>query len=298
VSNYYHGTLTVVDAVADTIITSLAVGWHPGQASVSHALNRIYVPVWGGDVVVVDGEQDVVEDQVYVFGGICEPELTWFDQTSGWLYVAPFNCPFLAVLDGKTLAFMTGGLVLPGYPTAVFGNEEIGQAYVVAETTLAVVSPELVVIQCVELGSYHSSRGVCHPPSGRLFVKGSIPWPPQDHAVLVIEEESAGVTMPGAAEEIGLADVGTPSMRCVPNPFRHSAVISCQLPAPGPVSLRVFDVTGAMVRVLLEEPAAPDGCQVVWDGRDDRGEALPAGVYFYRLMTPDLSRRGKALLIR
>lgn len=64
----------------------------------------------------------------------------------------------------------------------------------------------------------------------------------------------------------------------VPNPFHGAATISYSLPNPGEVSLALFDVRGRLVRTLV------DGVEAA--GRHDvtlRGEALPSGVYFYRL---------------
>ena len=50
------------------------------------------------------------------------------------------------------------------------------------------------------------------------------------------------------------------------------------------VSLRVYDVSGRLVDVLVDgEIAQPGRNEVVWRGRDELGRQLPAGTYFYRL---------------
>ena len=72
-----------------------------------------------------------------------------------------------------------------------------------------------------------------------------------------------------------------------PNPFNPSTLITFALPdgrvGPTEVSLRVFDLKGRLVRVLLEETVDADRHTVRWDGRDDRGYGAPSGVYIYRL---------------
>lgn len=80
----------------------------------------------------------------------------------------------------------------------------------------------------------------------------------------------------------------------VPNPFNPSTRITFDLADTGQgstrVSLRVFDLQGRLVKVLLEETMAADRHTAVWDGRDDQGAAVPSGVYVYRL-----SAAGKTL---
>jgi len=49
------------------------------------------------------------------------------------------------------------------------------------------------------------------------------------------------------------------------------------------VSLKVFDVSGSLVRVLVDENQLKGTYRVKWDGRDGWGQVVPAGVYFYQL---------------
>jgi flagellar hook assembly protein FlgD len=73
----------------------------------------------------------------------------------------------------------------------------------------------------------------------------------------------------------------------VPNPFNPSTRISFELADHGqgdtPVSLRVFDLQGRLVRVLLEQRMPAASHTAVWDGRNQRGGIVPSGVYVYRL---------------
>ncbi|MBD3237774.1 MAG: T9SS type A sorting domain-containing protein [Candidatus Eisenbacteria bacterium] len=74
-----------------------------------------------------------------------------------------------------------------------------------------------------------------------------------------------------------------------PNPFRGGTSIVFGLERAQPVELRVFDVDGRSVRSLVAG-TRPAGLQAVhWDGRDARGRAVPAGVYYYRLETGERS---------
>jgi hypothetical protein len=71
----------------------------------------------------------------------------------------------------------------------------------------------------------------------------------------------------------------------VPRPslFGRSVTIGYALPRAATVSLSVYDATGALVRQLLRGSTAAGSYQLVWDGRDGQGRAVPAGAYFCRL---------------
>jgi hypothetical protein len=65
-----------------------------------------------------------------------------------------------------------------------------------------------------------------------------------------------------------------------PNPFGEVTTISYQVASPGPATVSVFNLLGQKVKSLRSELAVPGIHRVTWDGRDSRGKALPAGVYF------------------
>jgi flagellar hook assembly protein FlgD len=64
------------------------------------------------------------------------------------------------------------------------------------------------------------------------------------------------------------------------------------------VSLRIYDVTGRLIRTLVDGPQTPGDKKVVWDARDDRGHEVASGVYFYRLRAPGFEKTRKMVLVR
>jgi hypothetical protein len=68
-----------------------------------------------------------------------------------------------------------------------------------------------------------------------------------------------------------------------PNPFQSETMISFSLPSTGHVSLRVFDMSGRLVRTLADGDMTAANHAVSWDGRDHNGDLVGAGVYFCRL---------------
>ena len=83
-----------------------------------------------------------------------------------------------------------------------------------------------------------------------------------------------------------------------PNPARHQTSISYTLPTRSPVSLQVFDVTGRLVRTLVDEVRPEGRHTVVWNGRLADGSPLPSGVYFTRLVAGDFRETRKVVLAR
>jgi hypothetical protein len=70
-----------------------------------------------------------------------------------------------------------------------------------------------------------------------------------------------------------------------PNPAHGAAAIGFELPRAGHASLAVFDAQGRRVRSLLEGAQPAGRGAVRWDGADDAGRPLGAGLYFARLVT-------------
>lgn len=68
-----------------------------------------------------------------------------------------------------------------------------------------------------------------------------------------------------------------------PNPARSSCNVAYWMPEEGPVDVRVYDVAGRLVRALVSQHMARGAHTETWDGRDDGGNPLPAGVYIARI---------------
>lgn len=69
-----------------------------------------------------------------------------------------------------------------------------------------------------------------------------------------------------------------------PNPFNPTTTLSYDIPRAGRVQLRVFDVSGRLVRNLVDRSQADGRHTIDWDGRSDWGDPVVSGIYFYRLM--------------
>ncbi len=78
-----------------------------------------------------------------------------------------------------------------------------------------------------------------------------------------------------------------------PNPFNPSTVIKFQVPDPGFVLLKVFDLLGNEIRTLVSENKQPGSYETTFDA-----SGLPSGVYFYTLKAGDYINTKKMLLVK
>jgi hypothetical protein len=83
-----------------------------------------------------------------------------------------------------------------------------------------------------------------------------------------------------------------------PNPFNPSTTIQFILPREGHLSIKVFDVRGNLVKILLDEQHEAGAGQVVWSGTNDQGGEVSSGVYFYEVRTGGEVRVQKMALVK
>ena len=86
-----------------------------------------------------------------------------------------------------------------------------------------------------------------------------------------------------------------------PNPFNPETWIPYQLAASAEVTLTIYDMNGGMVRRLEVGHQAAGIYQsrtraLYWDGRNDRGESVASGLYFYTLRAGEFTGTRKMLI--
>ena len=83
-----------------------------------------------------------------------------------------------------------------------------------------------------------------------------------------------------------------------PNPFNPNTTIRFDLPSPGKVTAKIYNIKGELVRSLIQEQMNSGSFMVQWDGKDDNGQNLTSGVYFFKLSTAKFSATRKLLMIK
>lgn len=82
-----------------------------------------------------------------------------------------------------------------------------------------------------------------------------------------------------------------------PNPFSPETRIAFDLPKAGPVELGIYGVNGRLIRTLVKETREAGRHTAGWDGRDDVGEKVGSGIYFYQLIAPGVEESRRMILL-
>jgi len=83
-----------------------------------------------------------------------------------------------------------------------------------------------------------------------------------------------------------------------PNPFNQETRFTFSLDKPERIHLKIFNARGELVKNLAEGRYAEGVHALSWDGRDEAGQVLPTGLYFYQLRGESRSRQAKLLILR
>ena len=102
------------------------------------------------------------------------------------------------------------------------------------------------------------------------------------------------------------AAVGVPSgptrssrvLSASPNPLSTASTLSFSLSQAGQGSLTIHDSAGRLVRTLASGAMAAGPHSIAWDGRDESGARIPAGVYFTQLVAGSHREMGKLVVVK
>jgi hypothetical protein len=83
-----------------------------------------------------------------------------------------------------------------------------------------------------------------------------------------------------------------------PNPFNPTTIVQFKIPQPAKVTLKVYNILGQLVRILVDEEKPTGIYQSVWDGKDAEGKDVASGIYFYRLQTGEYDEVRKMTLVK
>jgi hypothetical protein len=170
-----------------------------------------------------------------------------------------------------------------------------GLLFAAAALALALPAP------AIELGRSSLDGGGGTSSGGALSLTGTIAQWEAGTAT------AAGLTLRSGFWSAGPASTAAPEGEAprfsrlalpVPNPFNPRTQIAFTLAADGRISLRVFDVSGRLVRALVEGALPAGEHSAIWDGRDADGGDAASGVYFIQMRAGNFAAVHKAVLVR
>ena len=84
-----------------------------------------------------------------------------------------------------------------------------------------------------------------------------------------------------------------------PNPFNPTTSIRFELPRDKAVSLQIFDVSGRLVKTLVDNQHLSEGVhEMQWDGTNNAGSSVASGTYMYRLQFGNFAHTKTMVLLK
>jgi hypothetical protein len=203
----------------------------------------------------------------------------------------------------------------PTYPDILYGHNLLGdpetELWNSIEGTLRIYGPIKIRDNLAQTLYYHVLNGdnpvadarVCLYREGELFLTST-----SDDAGRVefdIDAQTAGQMYVTATKsrfipaqntvtigtQIGIENEQLPRklelLSNYPNPFNSNTTIEFILPLPSKINIRVFDITGRLVRNLANETFNAGRGRVIWDSKNDQGQFVSSGIYFYKFENGD-----------
>jgi outer membrane protein assembly factor BamB len=86
-------------------------------------------------------------------------------------------------------------------------------------------------------------------------------------------------------------------IRCCPNPFTSSTEIVYQVARSGQVSIAIYDISGSLVKTVLDVEREQGRYRIRWDGTDGKGGGVVPGIYFCRMEAGGITKTAKLTII-
>jgi len=83
-----------------------------------------------------------------------------------------------------------------------------------------------------------------------------------------------------------------------PNPFNSSTAVIFTLPQAARVRISIYNLTGKQVLTAVDMEVASGEHRIVWDGRNEQGQAVAGGVYVLKMTVGNFSLTRKMTLLR
>lgn len=142
--------------------------------------------------------------------------------------------------------------------------------------------------------STNGGYGVALGAAGDVYFSGQVNVPSE---LYVAKVSGMASTSPTGVEPPTGAVTGFALRQNTPNPFRAGTAIAFQLPTSSRIELRVYDARGALMRTVADAAMGAGRHVMTWDGRNDQGSPVAAGVYFARLTTADGLRQTRKMTV-
>lgn len=279
---YGQGEVVVFDTRTNSIAKKLKVGINPQYITLDNQ-GEIYVSCTGdfwstwGVIYAIDPALNVIKDSILIGGSPCQMAVS--ADGLGWVAAGGWDREGLIYLfDSRS-------------DTTIFGSENPilvpDDPGIMGVVTLPDSTALACAFQVDELVKIDTA-------SGSVLKRYQVGDGPAHLAVSHVEISS---------DLTSDVESGTPIRRLAlfqnyPNPFNSTTLIRFGLSSRCQVKIEIFNVLGQRIKTLIDEKLGPGLREVSWDGKDNRGQRLTSGIYFYKMKTREVSQSRKMLLLK
>jgi len=83
-----------------------------------------------------------------------------------------------------------------------------------------------------------------------------------------------------------------------PNPFNPSTTIRYSITTPENVSIKIYDIAGKLINEITREHNQAGEYEVIWNGKNNFGERVSSGAYFYQIVAGNYVQAKKMILLK
>ncbi len=269
-------------------------------------LKSFYAAFWttasGDATTIVAGDEQAMADYLDAGGNLCLASMNYLSSRTSNSFITDYlhitswtNDTSGFIMNGVTDDMVSDGMALGllGGPfpvtesdsvTPASGDDVIFTADSVGDKAVKISEDDHKVVflafpfECV--------KSVYAPPdNNRVLVERIMAW---------FDFDETDVPDDGAPEFAKLV-----LNQNMPNPFNPITSIQFSVPDnAGPVELHVYNVSGRLVRTLVDDELTAGPHSVVWNGKDDSGRSLASGIYFAKLTAGGETAERKMALLK
>lgn len=241
-------------------------------------------------------------DETYAF--------EWYNNKSSWNTADVITIAAPGTVSNKDFSLAVGGSI-SGYVYDAGGSPLSGCSVAAYETSFVWGGMAVKEDETAGDGSYM----ITGLATGVYYVEASTDCSEQwwDHESSILNADIVSVTQPGntsginfnmpsAVEDEAEQTASIPESfelkQNHPNPFNPGTEIQYSLRRPGYVTLEVYNLLGQKIKTLVDEYQAAGSHDIPWDGRNEAGNTVSSGVYFYKLLVNGSSQVKRMVLLK
>jgi hypothetical protein len=216
-----------------------------------------------------------------------------------------------AVADGLAPSEMNDIAVLPN------GLQLLARTNGASEVQFSAVTPDGQLVQlytwnpnqpALSTNAYEFSKAkLTLIPSGAdsLYALIWLPWkitqfpwsPEQSNGIMFMARGALANTAIEDDSQTIIPDL-LPTVSSNPNPFRTDTTLKVNLPENSSLSMKIYNVRGELVKSFKQEDKSAGIHNLIWDGKNNQGNEIASGVYYYVCATDRHNLTGKLVFIK